>query len=237
MSDDEKAKKSSKASTDPDPVPVIGGTGTLPVSVFGKERERKDTEGEKMAMKTEFVKMEDKEPESRSIGDVLMNLKRRMSDDEKAKKSFIIEKATNKFCTKLVQIEGWNKSSMTEQDKYEMAKHMYEVLEKCSFKFKHCWHLLKDQPKWIWRSTKEDPKRMKTMSPSPTPTQCSGVETVDSVFDLGPDNVIDNAVIKLDQPMGGKSEKGKRKAKGMAGVETVVLNRLEYMLLVNKIHQ
>ncbi|XP_035548097.1 uncharacterized protein LOC109008620 isoform X1 [Juglans regia] len=91
MSDDEKAKKSStfvEASTDPDPVPVIGGTGTLPVSVFGKERERKDTEGEKMAMKTEFVKMEDKEPESRSIGDVLMNLKRRMSDDEKAKKSF-----------------------------------------------------------------------------------------------------------------------------------------------------
>ncbi|KAF5466820.1 hypothetical protein F2P56_016715 [Juglans regia] len=57
-------------STDPDPVPVpvIGGTGTLPVSVFGKEREQKDTEGEKMAMKTEFVKMEDKETESRIGG-------------------------------------------------------------------------------------------------------------------------------------------------------------------------
>lgn len=36
---------------------VIGGTGMLPVSVFGKERERKGTEGETTAMKVEFVKM------------------------------------------------------------------------------------------------------------------------------------------------------------------------------------
>lgn len=36
--------------------PVIGGTGMLPASVFGKERERKEAEGETMATKTEFVK-------------------------------------------------------------------------------------------------------------------------------------------------------------------------------------
>ncbi|KAE7997260.1 hypothetical protein FH972_001908 [Carpinus fangiana] len=36
--------------------PVIGGTGMLPASVFGKERERKGAEGETMATKTEFVK-------------------------------------------------------------------------------------------------------------------------------------------------------------------------------------
>ncbi|XP_041017093.1 uncharacterized protein LOC121259530 isoform X2 [Juglans microcarpa x Juglans regia] len=87
-------KNNLKLKPSTDPVPVIGGTDTLPVSVFGKERERKDTEGEKMAMKTEFVKMEDKETESR-IGGVSFKdlreslLRMKISDDEKAKKSSI----------------------------------------------------------------------------------------------------------------------------------------------------
>ncbi|KAG2715615.1 hypothetical protein I3760_03G086400 [Carya illinoinensis] len=68
---------------------------------------------------------------------------------------------------------------------------MYQALEKCSFQFEHCWHLLKDQPKWIWRATKEDPKRRKTMSPSPTPTRCSGA-TIDSAFDMEADEVMEN---------------------------------------------
>ncbi|KAF5466819.1 hypothetical protein F2P56_016713 [Juglans regia] len=42
-----KFKNNLKLKSSSDPVPVIGGTGTLPVSMFGKERERKDTEGEK----------------------------------------------------------------------------------------------------------------------------------------------------------------------------------------------
>ncbi|KAG6648033.1 hypothetical protein CIPAW_07G120000 [Carya illinoinensis] len=58
-------------------------------------------------------------------------------------------------------------------DRFDKAKVMYQSLEKCSFQFEHCWHLLKDQPKWIWRTTKEDLKRRKTISSSPTPTQCS----------------------------------------------------------------
>ncbi|XP_041002366.1 uncharacterized protein LOC121248073 [Juglans microcarpa x Juglans regia] len=41
------SKNKLKLKPSTDPVPVIGGTGTLPVSVFGKERERKDTEGRK----------------------------------------------------------------------------------------------------------------------------------------------------------------------------------------------
>uniref|UniRef100_A0A2N9H3W1 Uncharacterized protein n=1 Tax=Fagus sylvatica TaxID=28930 RepID=A0A2N9H3W1_FAGSY len=41
----------------PAPDLVIGGTDTLHVSVFAKERERKEGETETMAMKTEFVKM------------------------------------------------------------------------------------------------------------------------------------------------------------------------------------
>ena len=50
-------KNSLKLKPAPDSAPVIGGTDSLPVSVFGKERERKEGERETMAMKTEFVKM------------------------------------------------------------------------------------------------------------------------------------------------------------------------------------
>ncbi|XP_042960304.1 uncharacterized protein LOC122295365 [Carya illinoinensis] len=120
----------------------------------------------------------------------------------------VIQKVTNKFCAKLAQVEGLNQSGMTEADKFEKAKLMYQSLEKCSFQFEHCWHLLKDQPKWIWRATNEDPKRRKTMSPSPTPTRCSGA-TLDSVFDLEADHVMENEVIEPDRPIGRKAEKGK----------------------------
>ncbi|KAG2726387.1 hypothetical protein I3760_01G109900 [Carya illinoinensis] len=142
----------------------------------------------------------------------------------------VIQKATNKFCAKLAQVEGLNQSSMTEQDKFEKAKLMYQSLEKCSFQFKHCWHLLKDQPKWIWRTTKEDPKRRKTMSPSPTPTRCSGA-TVDSVFDLEADHVMENEVIEPDRPIGRKAEKGKRKAQGQHAEENFQLRKMKYTLL------
>ncbi|KAF3960420.1 hypothetical protein CMV_014862 [Castanea mollissima] len=50
-------KNSLKLKPGPDSAPVFGGTDSLPVSVFGKERERKEGERETMAMKTEFVKM------------------------------------------------------------------------------------------------------------------------------------------------------------------------------------
>ncbi|KAG7947513.1 hypothetical protein I3843_14G098600 [Carya illinoinensis] len=90
---------------------------------------------------------------------------------------------------------------------------MYQVLEKCSFQFEHCWHLLKDQPKWIWRATKDDPKQRKTMSLSPTPTQCSGA-TVDSVFGMEADNVMENEVIELDRPIRRKTKGPRQVSKG-----------------------
>ncbi|KAG6632025.1 hypothetical protein CIPAW_13G129900 [Carya illinoinensis] len=121
----------------------------------------------------------------------------------------VIQKATNKFCAKLAQVEGLNQSGMTEQDKFEKAKIMYQSLEKCSFQFEHCWHLLKDQPKWIWRATKDVPPRRKTMSPSltPTSTRCSAA-TEDS-----------------------KAEKGKRKAQGKQAEENLQLRKMKYTLL------
>ncbi|KAG6667698.1 hypothetical protein CIPAW_01G118700, partial [Carya illinoinensis] len=118
---------------------------------------------------------------------------------------------------------------MTDQDKFDKAKVMYQALEKCSFQFEHCWHLLKDQPKWIWRATKKDPKRKKTMSPSPTPTRCSGI-TVDSIFDIEADNVMENEVIELDRPIGRKAEKGKRKAQDKQTEENFQLRKMKYTL-------
>ncbi|KAG6663833.1 hypothetical protein CIPAW_02G050500 [Carya illinoinensis] len=142
----------------------------------------------------------------------------------------VIQKATNKFCAKLAQVEGLNQSGMTEQDKFDKVKVMYQSLEKCSFQFEHCWHLLKDQPKWIWRATKEDPKRRKTMSPSSTPTQCSGA-TLDSVFDLEADHVMENEVMEPDRPIGRKAEKGKRKDQSQHAEENFQLRKMKYTLL------
>ncbi|KAG2674331.1 hypothetical protein I3760_13G128600 [Carya illinoinensis] len=140
----------------------------------------------------------------------------------------VIQKATNKFCAKLTQVEGLNQSGMTEQDKFEKAKIMYQSLEKCNFQFEDCWHLLKDQPKWIWRATKDVLPRRKTMSPSltPTSTRCSAA-TEDSVFDLETENVIENEVAELDRPMGRKAEKGKRKAQGKQAEENLQLRKMK----------
>ncbi|KAG2663149.1 hypothetical protein I3760_16G014100 [Carya illinoinensis] len=118
----------------------------------------------------------------------------------------VIQKATNKFCAKLAQVEGLNQSGMTEQDK--------------------------DQPKWIWPATKDVTPRRKTMSPSltPTSTPCSAA-TEDSVFDLETENVIENEVAELDRPMGRKAEKGKRKAQGKHAEENFQLRKMKYTLL------
>ena len=103
---------------------------------------------------------------------------------------------------------------------------MYQSLEKCSFQFEHCWHLLKNQPKWIWHATKDDPKRRKKVSPAPSPspnsTQCSA--TVE-------DSVSKSDIIELDRPIGRKAEKGKRKALDKQIEESVQLRKLKYTLL------
>ncbi|KAM0047791.1 putative glutathione transferase [Helianthus debilis subsp. tardiflorus] len=78
-----------------------------------------------------------------------------------------IEKATNSFCSCLAQVERLNQSGMTEQDKFDKAKIMYQSEEKCNFLFEYCWNLLKDQPKWILRDAT---KQRKTMVP-PRPQQ------------------------------------------------------------------
>ncbi|KAI3818754.1 hypothetical protein L1987_12571 [Smallanthus sonchifolius] len=141
----------------------------------------------------------------------------------------LIQKATNKFCAKLAQVEELNQSGMTEQDKVEKARIMYYSLEKCHFQFEHCWHLLKDQPKWISRA---DVKQRKTMfsSPTPTPIRCS-IPIDDPVLDLETENVIEREVIEWDRPMGRKAEKEKQKSQGTQTEETIQLKRLKCTVL------
>ncbi|KAI3819906.1 hypothetical protein L1987_13759 [Smallanthus sonchifolius] len=98
---------------------------------------------------------------------------------------------------------------------------MYQLLEKCNFQFEHCWHLLKDQPKWISHTKKDDVKQRKTVNSSPSDK--------DDVLEIG--NVIENEVIELDRPMGRKDEKGKRKAQGGQTEEIIQLRKMKYTLL------
>ncbi|KAK1360620.1 glutathione S-transferase T3-like [Heracleum sosnowskyi] len=149
------------------------------------------------------------------------------NEEISAKKS-VRGKATNKFCGKLAQVVELIQSGMTEQDKFAKAKVMYQSLENYSFQFEHCYHLLKNQPKWIGHTTKEDPKRRKRVSPSPSP---SPISTTTQCSTATEDNVFENDVIELDRPIERKAEKGKRKDLTKQIEESVQLRKLKYTLL------
>ncbi|XP_042986685.1 stress response protein NST1-like [Carya illinoinensis] len=68
------------------------------------------------------------------------------------------------------------------------------------------------------------------MSPSLTPTRCSDA-TVDSVFDIEADQMLENEVIEPDRPIGRKAEKGKRKAQGRQTEGNFQLKKMKYTLL------
>ncbi|KAI7742211.1 hypothetical protein M8C21_017767 [Ambrosia artemisiifolia] len=141
-----------------------------------------------------------------------------------------IQKATNAFCAILAQVEGLNKSGMTDQDRFEKANIMYESQEKGRFQFAHCWRLLKDQPKWISRDVKQRKMMFQSPTLNPTPIQCSA-PIDDSVYDLETGNVIENGAIDLDRPMGKKVEEGERKAQCSQEEEMIKLKRMRYTLL------
>ncbi|XP_076895916.1 uncharacterized protein LOC143548710 [Bidens hawaiensis] len=127
-----------------------------------------------------------------------------------------IQKATNYFCSYLDQVEGLNQSGLTDHDKFDRAKIMYQSIRKKIYRFEHCWHLLKDQPKWISYTTKDDTIKKKTTVPSPTPTTTSSPT---------------ENVIELDRPMGRKAEKAKRKAQSIQSEEIIQLRKMKYTLL------
>ncbi|XP_076937488.1 glutathione S-transferase T3-like [Bidens hawaiensis] len=114
-----------------------------------------------------------------------------------------IQKATNSFCSYLDQVKGVNQSGITQHDKFDKAKIIYQSIEMLNFQFEHCWHILKDEPKWNSRLTKSFPKQRKTMVPTPTLSPSQNCD------------VIDNGVVELDRPMGRKAAKRKRMVETM----------------------
>ncbi|XP_028054603.1 glutathione S-transferase T3-like [Camellia sinensis] len=121
-----------------------------------------------------------------------------------------IQLATNKFSGCFAQIQRLNQSGKTEKDKILDAKKLYKELYKSSFPFEHCWHELRDQPKWReeYSMKKQKPKKVAT------PGVCSP-SAPDSI-NLEDNDVSHNDNVDLERPPGRKAEKehlNKRKNK------------------------
>ncbi|XP_028073585.1 glutathione S-transferase T3-like [Camellia sinensis] len=150
-----------------------------------------------------------------------------------------IQLATNKFSGCFAQIQRLNQSGKTDKDKVLMplsflyllslelsnlmiisvllsiiqildARKLYKELYKSSFPFEHCWHELRDQPKWReeYSMKKQKPKKVAT------PGVCSP-SAPDSI-NLEDHDVSHNDNVDLERPPGRKAEKerlNKRKNK------------------------
>ncbi|CAL5402850.1 unnamed protein product [Camellia sinensis] len=121
-----------------------------------------------------------------------------------------IQLATNKFSGCFAQIQRLNQSGKTDKDKILDAKKLYKELYKSSFPFEHCWHELRDQPKWReeYSMKKQKPKKVAT------PGVCSP-SAPDSI-NLEDHDVSHNDNVDLERPPGRKAEKerlNKRKNK------------------------
>lgn len=119
----------------------------------------------------------------------------------------IIQQLTNKFCEILTQIEGLHQSGITEQDKIDKAKSMYHKVQNAYFPFEHCWHLLKDKPKWLQHGPKEKQRR------SSMAISANLTHTSNSANEGEGDNFSHDNNVNFDRPIGRKAEKVKRKRK------------------------
>lgn len=59
-----------------------------------------------------------------------------------------IQKDTFKFCGCYAQIERLNQSGKSDGDKLKDAMQLFDGLHKTTFKFMHCWLLLRNEQKW-----------------------------------------------------------------------------------------
>ncbi|KAF5441947.1 hypothetical protein F2P56_037113 [Juglans regia] len=120
-----------------------------------------------------------------------------------------IQKATNKFCGCLAQVESIHPSGTNEQDNIEKAKLMYRSTQKGNYNLDHCWNLLRHQPKWQVHMDNLPTKRKKGCS-TVTATNATDVEVCESMS------------INLERPLGKKAEKEreiKRKRKESSHVD------------------
>ncbi|CAL5346428.1 unnamed protein product [Camellia sinensis] len=121
-----------------------------------------------------------------------------------------IQLAMNRFNGCFAQIQRLNQSGKTEKEKIDDAKKLYKELYKSSFSFEHCWHELRDQPKWREEYSMKKQKTKKVATPG-----------VYCPFTPGTINLEDNDAshndnVDLERPPGRKTEKerlNKRKNK------------------------
>ncbi|KAG6667732.1 hypothetical protein CIPAW_01G121200 [Carya illinoinensis] len=120
-----------------------------------------------------------------------------------------IQQVTNKFYSYLTQVEGMHPSRFNEQDK---TKVMFLELEKKSFNFDHCWRVLRFHPKWV--------EHMDMAKPNKKP---SSHDSTPNSINLDEDEDFHIASSNLEQPIGRKVEKEKRKRKEMTNYDSIVV--------------
>ncbi|KAG6642268.1 hypothetical protein CIPAW_09G130900 [Carya illinoinensis] len=111
-----------------------------------------------------------------------------------------IQKATNKFCGYLAQVESMHPSGTNEQDKIDKPKALYLSTQTSNYNLDHCWNLLRHQPKWQVHMDNLPTKRKMGCPTVPVPNAID-VEENKSMS------------TNLERPLGKKSEKKKRKEK------------------------
>ncbi|KAL6541508.1 hypothetical protein OROGR_010994 [Orobanche gracilis] len=88
----------------------------------------------------------------------------------------VIQKAVNKFCGFLNQVEDLQRTGANNEDNIQEARRLYSSLCKGPFRFDHCWDLLKDEEKWRKR---ENACGIKRKAPESPPNESPKVVTVD----------------------------------------------------------
>ncbi|KAI8011813.1 Transcription factor RF2b [Camellia lanceoleosa] len=145
-------------------------------------------------------------PPSTSSSRILAN--RQSAARSKERKARYITELERKVLT--LQTEATTLSAQLTLFQIHDAKKLYKELYKSSFPFEHCWHELRDQPKWReeYSMKKQKPKKLAT------PSVCSP-SALDSI-NLEDNDVLHNDNVDLERPPGRKAEKerlNKRKNK------------------------
>ncbi|CAL5410251.1 unnamed protein product [Camellia sinensis] len=120
------------------------------------------------------------------------------------------EKSQREFNGCFAQIQRLNQSGKTEKEKIDDAKKLYKELYKSSFSFEHCWHELRDQPKWREEYSMKKQKTKKVATPSVCCPCTPGT------INLEDNDASHNDNVDLERPPGRKTEKerlNKRKNK------------------------
>ncbi|XP_028082625.1 uncharacterized protein LOC114283953 [Camellia sinensis] len=117
-----------------------------------------------------------------------------------------MQKAINKFCGFLEQIQLRQQSGTTEADMVVEAKRMYHVIQKKHFTFDTCWDILRRSCKW-------DEFRTQSKKSTQHAYPCSNLPTGESdAFQSNQNNVLHEEPSNLStRPIGTKAAKEKLK--------------------------